>query len=287
MTLSNEEIGNRLTILDHKVEMLEREMKVLKAEIQETLLELRSFVLTSSYPQLQAHAAAPQAETPSVKQWRVQKFAVGQAKAVPSIYSEDPEGMSDMSAATHTPPFIAEADLRQEMAMNNHDKADILDFPTSAFSQPSRTPRFEPEPDRAEEHPATDVRAWMELEQWVSQKVKEIGVEGTRELIKLYGGKDRKLLMGFLKIHEEVTDLPPVSYPETPPAAPARPYVEPEPARPVFAEPRSTNGNGSRGKNNSYRDLGEPQELAMRFIADILSSGVEPNSVASNGHSRR
>jgi hypothetical protein len=271
-------------------------MRVLKAEIQATLLELRGFVLNSSYPQLQATAAAPQAENPSSKQWRVQKFSVGQAKAVPSVYVEEPEDMQDVPAATHMPPFIADADMRQEMPQGNYwlendGREEVANFPTEVFSKPARAPRIEPEPVPVEENPDTDVRAWMELEQWVSQKVKEIGVEGTRELIKLYGGKDRKLLLGFLKIHEECTDLPTVSYPVSPPELPARPYVEPEPPRPVFAEPRTTNangnGNGSRNKNNSYRELGEPQELAMRFIADILSTGVESNSVASNGRSRR
>ena len=51
--------------LERRVEALEKELQILKAQIQATLLDIQEQILTNAYPSLRAENAAPPPERPA------------------------------------------------------------------------------------------------------------------------------------------------------------------------------------------------------------------------------
>jgi hypothetical protein len=134
--------------------------------------------------------------------------------------------------------------------------------------------------------PQTDVRAWIEIDQWVSAKIKEIGIKRTRELINLYGGQERDLLMQFLSVYEEEAAPPPPS-----PARSLFPQAERGARSNVLPTSKDQWQQGqpqsaaSRAKNATYTPFNEHQEMVLRLIADMVGNGQDmPRASNGNGH---
>lgn len=286
--------------LEQRVQMLEQEVQLLKAQIQATLLDMQEQLLNNKYPILRAEesptAAAPAAEAPATP---------SAANASPikrvALTEPDPDEQVDvrpvrtvMPAANPEDDYMAETSVVRART-NGHHPAPVAEAPKSApagWDAPPPKPRMQ----RAPEAPKTarpepvkpaapaddaDSHDWIELENWVSQKVEKLGINRTRELINLYtrqerfSRQERELLLQFVNIYNNV---PKSSSQQKPPVSvnAPRPTIVPQ-TRAVVDEIRAELRHkraAAKNQNESYR-LSEQQELVMRLIAGILSAGDE------------
>ena len=242
--------------LEQRVEVVERELGLLKAQIQTILLEIQELILDGRYPSLhQQSGIAPH-------------FAASQRPIRSFSLQPKPEGESE-SAETpaedmpHVPPFTASP------------------LPVSHPPPLVAQDDYEPAPANppAEGHSATDVTRWIELDKWVSQKVKEVGIERTRQLVALCEGEEGTLLLKFVAIYSDCAEA------QKPLPAAQPPPLPRETTRPAAVEPWQRDAQHVRSA--TYRPLGEHQELVLRLLAEVLRSPEAPPPVNGNGHVKR
>lgn len=287
--------------LEQRVQVLEQEVQLLKAQIQATLLDMQEQLLNTKYPMLRAEeptqAAPPTAEAPVAAP--VNASPIKRVTLTPEPDPDEPVNVRQMGA-----PIVAEDDLDEDEPVqpvvrarsNGHLPAVAPDLPKprrAAWEEPEYQPPRQnhvaesPKPARAEpvtqpvESSATseDIHDWIELENWVSQKVEKLGINRTRELINLYtrqerfSRQEREMLLQFVSIYDGVPKSP--AKPKLAAnATPTRPTIVPQ-TRAVVEEIRTElrqKRAAAKNKNESYR-LSEQQELVMRLIAGILSAG--------------
>jgi hypothetical protein len=290
------DVMRQLQILVDRVDFVEKEMKLLKAEIKATLLEIHSYLLSDVYPTLQrdasmdGHAAAP------AKQWAVKKYTPGDDKSVPGYYSEEPEPPQP-TYARPAPALVAARPAQPEQsreATSSGKKAEsnvwreILGLLTEAYppAYPPSTNAASAEPEPPHSAQTVDIGNWIELDKWVNEKVKAIGIEATRELIDLYAGNERMLLQKLLKVYEESNRQPNPNSATFPLVTNKRATGVTERTRQAVAEQWLK--YASDNKNGSLNASSEDEELVLRFIADLLNSRAAGNTAAvSNGYSKR
>lgn len=149
---------NQFDRLALKVDIFEKELKVLKAEIQATLLAIQERMLLESYPALRDNSSGEysRASANQKRQWQVKKFGVGQVSAVPAIYSED-----EAPEIQQTPPFYPPIDAEPDPYYPAYDPHPTVEVPR-AYGQPSDPP-YEQTSNAFEAYSAAE-QIWNELQ---------------------------------------------------------------------------------------------------------------------------
>lgn len=286
--------------LEQRVEELEMEVQLLKGQIQTTLLDIHEMLLNRTYPALHAGepstTAATAAETPAAPVHRI-------SLAQPLLDEDDEDGtvpdaslfrkvntIDDLPLPNSAPAYPPAAPDRADWTLANPRDTGVGGW-TDAISNPRDASPHD----------------WIELENWVGQKVEQLGINRTRELINLYARQERfttqecDLLMQFVDIYDDAVPTPssarhPVSGASANGHAPsaarasgssARPSIVPQ-TRAVVNEIRTElrhQNDRSWAQDEALSDqLSEQQGLVLRLIAGILNAGDNPP--ASN-HGRR
>lgn len=278
--------------LEQRVQALEQEVQLLKAQIQTTLLDIQEQLLNGTYPALRADDPAKIVTPP-------EPIPETQPKPVPNTNRFKTISIKD------TEPEVGDDDEPDEIELPVH----TVDHHKPAVSPqpplPDPSPKLKVERSEHREPPELikqterallrqDVTGhdWIELENWVGQKLERLGIKRTRELIRLYAREERfsqqesELLMEFVNIYAEIGNdgqVPPfITYGND---IEERPSIVPQ-TRAVVEEIRDDlrekQGKTRRGSGASTFSLSERQELILRLIAGILTAGDGVPS--SNGH---
>lgn len=291
--------------LEHRVLVVEQELQILKSQIQTTLLTIQEHLLKNTYPALRtkdarvmqpaAEAATSITQSSSVKRISIPEPASESAlpentslpaPQVKQLQAAGSDGNASRYTDSYQPPapsaqraydepfyreqneqFFAPAARRGNDAPSYREQSEQFSAPGMPSNHEVRY-ASERNRDAQERTPAADLRLWIELDKWVDQKVKEVGIQRTRELISLFDGPERELLMQVVEIYEKNTV---VVRPNHAPARELSPTPEASQSRTV-AEEWQKFANASKVRNAAYRPFGEHQELALRLIADILGA---------------
>ena len=176
--------------LEHRVEALEKELQILKAQIQSTLLDIQEQILTNAYPTLRAENAAP--ERPAAP-----------TAAPITILSANPEAAAQPAQGAQPPAAAEDTGLKvRKVTLNNFD-----DLPAEppAREQPARRE------SSVQAVQDLDMTALSRLEDWATEKLEHMGVARTKQLIRMYGEQGRfspdveATLLKFVSIYEETT----------------------------------------------------------------------------------
>lgn len=308
--------------LEQRVQVLEQEVQLLKAQIQATLLDMQEQLLNAKYPILRAEepvtaapaaAPTPAAATNASPVKRVvltapepedERVDVRSMRGAPELADDDeaPPVVKVRANGHHAPvsepPTLSRADWEDEdyapprpTRAKEAPKPRRGEWEEEDYPQPRPTRAVEP-PKPARVEPAAhnqnadaeDSRDWIELENWVGQKVEKLGITRTRELINLYtrqerfSRQERELLLQFVSIYDGAsktsTAQQPKAAPSSNPMPNERPTIVPQ-TRAVVEEIRNElrqKRNAAKNKTGSYH-LSEQQELVMRLIAGILNAG--------------
>ncbi|MCC6804419.1 MAG: hypothetical protein IT319_16165 [Anaerolineae bacterium] len=303
--------------LEQRVQVLEQEVQLLKAQIQATLLDMQEQLLNAKYPILRAEepvsaapapAAAPAASASPVRRVVLTEpepeeapVDVRPARSPAAHISDDVDVVpAAVKVRSNSYPFAPAAEPPGFNAADWEDEeyeqpraSRVAEAPKprrgkweeEEYGQP-RQPRITEPPMPADDEAARD---WIELENWVSQKVEKLGINRTRELINLYtrqerfSRQERELLLQFVSIYDGTSK--PASAQQSKAAAarssaPAeRPSIVPQ-TRAVVEEIRNElrqKRNAAKNKTETY-PLSEQQELVMRLIAGILNAGDDDES---------
>jgi hypothetical protein len=263
--------------LEQRVMALEQEVELLKAQIQTTLLDIQEQMLNQAYPVLRGDepsrtaslAAAPEVTAPPMAS-PIQKIRLAEPTAEPTAepaaFENDDNAVPDVSMFRRLVP---------------------TEEPPPAFEW------AEPTANTREANPYD----WIELESWVSQKVEKLGIERTRELIRLYAQQERfseqerDLLMQFVDIYEgaERPSLPKTAAPK-PKFPNGNGSIVPQ-TRAVVAEIREelrqNQGAAHTQTENSIEKLSDQQGLMLRLIAGILNAGDDSPPASGTGAKKR
>ena len=175
--------------LERRVEALEKELQILKAQIQTTLLDIQEQILTNAYPTLRAENAAP--ERP-----------VAPAAAPITILSANPEAAAQPAHVAQSP---ADEDTGLKVRKVTLNNLDDLPAELPAREQPARR---EPSVQAVQD---LDMTALSRLEDWATEKLEHMGVARTKQLIRMYAEQGRfspdveATLLKFVSIYEETT----------------------------------------------------------------------------------
>lgn len=177
--------------LEQRIQNLEQEMEILKNQIQVTLLDIQEHVLTNRYPSLRAE------EAPS----RPQTAHNGAAPQVPTA--------NPMMAPIQAVRTVGSAEILDDSQDGNSAPVSVRKV---AFEPPAPTepqvPVRAPAPKRTP--PPQQQADWDELsalETWTQKKLRKLGPERTRELIKIYADRGRfssavkDTLLGFVSVY--------------------------------------------------------------------------------------
>ncbi len=152
--------------LEERIEALEGEMKILKNEIQSTLVDIQEQILTHYYPALRAEEPFPSEE---IKE---------------SLRSMPSERRRREAEEPSAPPRARESSLEDIMKSLESLSEERTGTPKDAPASPEGQP-----PSRSEEE--IDPDTVMELAGWLSNSVERIGGERTSKLIWGYAEKGR------------------------------------------------------------------------------------------------
>lgn len=313
--------------LEQRVQVLEQEVQLLKAQIQATLLDMQEQLLNTKYPILRAEEPAPAAPAAAPPPPAAPAASASPVRRVVLTEPEPEEVPVDVRAArtpaAHISDDVDVVPAAVKVRSNGYHSAPPAEPPgfnatdwedeeyepprTSRVAEPPKPRRGEreeeyaqprhprisepPKPARSEPAYVDDeaARDWIELENWVSQKVEKLGITRTRELINLYtrqerfSRQERELLLQFVSIYDGTSKPANTQQPMAAaarPSAPAeRPTIVPQ-TRAVVEEIRNElrqKRNAAKNKTEIY-PLSEQQELVMRLIAGILNAGDDDES---------
>jgi len=278
--------------LEQRVQALEQEVQLLKAQIQTTLLDIHEQMLNGTYPALRADEPA-KIITPPEPEAFVKSSANGSRFKTVSI--KDTPEESDVDEADEGD----DEEVTPVRSVNHHKPARAVSeapaptpVPAPAAKRAHETPK--PKSELALRHDEVTGRDWIELENWVAQKVERLGIHRTRELIRLYAQEERfsrqefDLLMEFVNIYGESGDRPSSERrSQSEPSPDTRPSIVPETravVEQIRDQLRQRQAKQHKDSNASSFTVNERQELVLRLIAGILNAGDEMPS--SNGHDR-
>ena len=280
--------------LEQRVMALEQEVELLKAQIQTTLLDIQEQLLNQTYPILRGEeptrAPAPEIITPPTPS-PVQKIRL--ADATP--FDDDDDDVPAVTMFRKSVPTPVEE--VPEPVVPQPPKA-VVPQPTKAvIPQPPPAARALDWPEQLAGLREPNPYDWIELENWVSQKVEKLGIERTRELINLYAKQERfteqerQLLMQFVDIYESANHPTLPNMPaSSPKSANANGSIVPQ-TRAVVAEIREElrkkNAAANGQRETTTETVSEQQGLVLRLIAGILNAGDDTPPASSNGHKKR
>ncbi len=303
---------NKLANIDRRLELVEDDLKLLKAQIQATLLEIHERLLAGAYPALQQGIEERVSSPRSGKVWQVKKLGVDEIVSVPSYLTEQEASeksqerrMMDALAPQlqlpqdssseplpRVPPFYENASIWEQAEEAEEYAPPPAAPPRQTHSRPQAreitqreaAPAVPPTPKPQPASSVTDIHVWFELDKWVCQKVKELGIEATRKLIYLYEGQERELLITIVNIYTNYPTTPEAL--RNPAAIPAPPPPEAVNHATPAPEPRRQPPEVD-ARYAAYRPFGEHQELVLQFIADVLkSNAAAPHATNGNGHAK-
>jgi hypothetical protein len=160
--------------LEQRIKTLEYEFKILKNEIQRSLLDIQEQVLSHYYPALRAEEAAPADDVvQAMGAIKEKKGAIGTDAAVRAAKAAADNGGDE------TPAALAGATSMVEEAPAKIKQVSLEEI---------RKTRSGAE-GGAQPTQATDQSALLALSGWVSNSVEKIGQERTRTLIDLFATK--------------------------------------------------------------------------------------------------
>ncbi|MBL8116390.1 MAG: hypothetical protein J0L63_06660 [Anaerolineae bacterium] len=249
---------------EQRIQALEQELQILKSQIQVTLLDIQAYLLTNTYPNLRGNDSSP---------------------GTPKASSDDK--LEDDSAGIKVNKVAAHPTLHQSM-------------PEAIPAAKPAAPPPPPTPVMPEVKEAASIDG---QEQWVMQKVDQIGPARTRDLIQVYAESGRftpevaDLLMRFLELYTEV-DTP--TLPTRPAAAPARkstaavPHVPQAQVIPTETKKKRKNApppvpaptpapvevNPVQGEGEEVPD---EQSVVLRLIAGVQNAGAGVRWRKNNG----
>lgn len=171
--------------LEQRVQVVEKEIDLLKAQIQMTLLKIQEHLLNSSYPTLHAQETAVKVtRQPSIEEEQM-PAAPPLTKKVSSFNGRPERGIDPDEVFERIPPARNVVKLEE----------------VPRFAPPAEPVIDAKQLQQAEQDAIA--ATWMELDKWVSQKVRELGMDRTRDLIQLYGGKERELLLRVCDVYDQ------------------------------------------------------------------------------------
>ncbi len=284
--------------LEQRVQALEQEVQLLKAQIQSTLLSIQEQMLNGTYPALRAeepktvalpNASVTQMPAPSP----VKTVSFTEPTLEPDDLPDDPPPLTRRVARAEEPPDPPRKTARVQAEPPQPRKA------VRAEQEVPQRQLARIEEEATRKAPSlTNETNWIELENWVSQKVEKLGIKRTRELITLYARQERftrqerDLLMQFIRVYEQTAPKPDktnhassngANHNHTKPTEiTKRPTIVPQ-TRTVVEEIRSElREKHAKPVTRSHYEqnpaLDERQQLVLRLIAGVLSAGDEISS---------
>jgi hypothetical protein len=172
--------------LEQRVETLEQELQILKNQIQTTLLDIQEQILTNAYPSLRAEEISP---PPGMKS------SSKNGAPITTLSFNTPstdETQGAMSGDSGSIPNVRQVSL------------DDLETDTRKPTSPKVSPT--PQPTAGEQ--PLDWQVVEELEEWATDKVKNIGVKRTKKLVEMYAEQGRfsaaeeETLLQFVSLFE-------------------------------------------------------------------------------------
>lgn len=264
--------------LARKVDLLDQELILLKAQIQATLFAIQDCILSSTYPSLGGDSNSQrQAETQ--RQWHIKRYGLDQIKAVPAVYTLD-EDFGAEQVPPFDPPLLLDEGLKRAPPISLPDEKAPAQQAANPFRAPAPPPIPASESPHAETSSPVIPHDWLALDRWVSDKVREVGIVGALELAKLCCGQERDMLLKIVMIYQSrCTDA------STPAPAPTiAPPSQPAPPKP---ETQPTNHNGAPDVNYAaYRPFGEHQEMVLRLLEQVLRSREVMNPPTNGNHAK-
>ena len=290
--------------LEQRVDVVEQELNLIKAQIQEILLQIQEQLLKEAHPVLRAEenrkaaarapevdAAPPSRPTPAARSNGAAPTSENHlANGRPAPSREYPQAKQVRADSFAEQPAAPQQPLDRRPAERQPNRQ-----PTERRPAPAPTPIYVPPAQptvRANGHngnnnhngskPAApnyepaEVKVWIQLDQWVSQKVREMGVARTRHLISLCDEPERSLLMQFIDVYDERS---------TPSAPAAR---QPYPAQPYQNQPYADQSYANAPYPTEpyarpYNPSSERQDLVLRLITTLLDDAQRPAPYAPNG----
>gem|GEM_PF-1861447 len=276
--------------LEQRIQALEREVQLLKGQIQVTLLEIQEQLLKQAYPSLSGGDIASNATvtTAVVPPSQANTTSLVPVTRVRQFTLSDDEG-ADSAGDIQVKPVAINNGNGNGNGNGRRQRAGLIDPDESEYGSAQRLSLNDN---------ANAGRDWIELEQWVTQKVDKLGAQRTRNLIDLYTEqerltrKERALLLEFLYVYVDDPDrtipsraqLPDlrakggVSIPSPGVSIPSPvPSIVPQ-TRAVVDEIRAEL-RAKRGETVTEADGHEngavngKQRLVLRLIAGILNAG--------------
>lgn len=175
--------------LETRVETLEHELKILKNEIESTLLEIQNQVLVHYYPSLRAAESAPPKDLLPF----VEVSVAAKGDEAPAKESADERSLRN---ATYPLPKTKEISLQELQGKSPK-------MPTLSTEQPTRRKR---EPASAT---VLDQAHLPHLARWVSDSVEKIGKELTQNMVESSASAEYttpeiiELLLQFITLSKE------------------------------------------------------------------------------------
>ncbi|MDX2137644.1 MAG: hypothetical protein SF123_06080 [Chloroflexota bacterium] len=274
--------------LEQRVQALEQEVELLKAQIHATLLDIQEQLLTNTYPALRSGESL------------AQMMAVSENQTAPAA---NPPPVKRITLSDDAPAHDFEQDVQVQPIAH---KRTFVEEPTQPsipdwVERPERSARSQ----RGERPDASSIKSqadlsmtdWSELEEWVSQKVEKLGIQRTRELIDLYGrgerftAHERLLLRQFVDIYDVDSESARSGSTIQGNRSPVkeRPAIVPQTragVEQVRTELRDRQEKGRSQQLPEERRM-EQRQLVLRLIGGILSAGEDNAAPAHNGNGHR
>ncbi len=328
--------------LEQRVDVVEQELNLIKAQIQEILLQIQEQLLKDAHPVLRAEeprkaaARAPEAVAVPTSSAAPVKRTNGTAseptlvevptngnrpstpsRAYPQAKQVRADTFTEQRPSEQRPSEQRQSEQRQsEQPLTGQPPTERPtarqpnDRRASAPSAPPFVPSEQP-PARSNGHRAAspayqpaEVKVWIQLDQWVSQKVRELGIKRTRELINLCEEPERSLLLQFIDVYDEQSvqsrpaqqQYPTQPYQDQPYSNPQYHTDEPIYTRPVNtapiparapmqtpAEQWQQHANATT-RGGEYSPFGEHQDLVLGLIKALLENAQRAPAVMTNGN---
>lgn len=265
--------------LEQRIQALEREVQMLKGQIQVTLLEIQEQLLKQAYPTLSGGDIAPTA-TKTVP--AIQPSSATSTSLVPVTRVRQFTLSDDNGAEAIEEVQVKPVALNNGNGNGRRQRAGLIDPDESEYGSAQRLSLNDS---------SNAGRDWIELEQWVTQKVDKLGAQRTRNLIDLYTEqerltrKERALLLEFLYVYVDDPDRTIPSRAQLPDLRTKGGVSIPSPVPSIVPQTRAVVDEiraelrAKKGETVTEPDgqgngaVNGKQRLVLRLIAGILNAG--------------
>jgi hypothetical protein len=267
--------------LEQRIQALEREVQLLKGQIQVTLLEIQEQLLKQAYPSLSGGDIASNSTVTvaAVPPTQANSTAMVPVTRVRQFTLNDDDGADSMGDIQVKPVAINNGNSNGN---GRRQRAGLIDPDDSEYGSAQRLSLNDS---------SNAGRDWIELEQWVTQKVDKLGAQRTRNLIDLYTEqerltrKERALLLEFLYVYVDDPDRTIPSRAQLPDLRTKSGVSIPSPVPSIVPQTRAVVDEiraelrAKKGETVTEADgqgngaVNGKQRLVLRLIAGILNAG--------------